>query len=142
MSHQIYLNWNTLAKIDLAEESEHDYSVRLTHIVDEGPTSYRLEYETVDGDWRVAENAPILHLTGQQIVEAEEGGLLKQIMGTEETAKAIGMEKNAFAVLVQRGQFIPPATRIAATPIWLRPDVMRWKAKQKGKIEVHGEDKK
>lgn len=138
MAHTIMTSWNTIASTGLCESADKDFSIRLVHEMQEGPTAYRIEIEHVDGTWHPY--GETLHLTGQQIAEAEGGGLLRQLMGVAEVSRALGIDKRELAVMIQRGQFIRPATTLDATPIWLRPDVMKWRG-SKGKIEAKGEDK-
>lgn len=138
----IYGSWNDLAGIELCERSSVDFSVRLKREVSKGPTAFSLQVETPDGGWDASMyEGEVFHLTADQIMESSESGLLRQIMGVEEVSKALGIEKREFAVMVQRGQFIKPAMNIAASPIWLRPDVEAWKRENPDVMKPRKKDK-
>lgn len=137
MSDYLYVSWNKLNELGYVEEAEEDFEVRLVPAVNEGATSYYIEYLSDQFKWERVTEEPI-HFLGQHLVEASKNSVLSQIMGVAEVAKFLGVDKRVLAVMIERNQFIPPVIELEATPIWLKPDVMNWKAIQGNKkITAH-----
>lgn len=123
--HTIHTTRNRLASQNLCEGRESDEAVILTRRISEGITAYAIESQK-DGSW-VDEGT--VHLTADQIYEETSNGILSSLMGEEELAKRLGMDKRVLNVLLSRGKMVKPVKRLACGPLFLASDVDAWIAK-------------
>lgn len=100
--------------------------IQLTHHMSEGITGYTVSVK-INEEWVPQEEK--LHLTADTIAEAVSSGILNSLMGEDELAKRLGMDKRVLNVLLSRGKMVKPVKRLACGPLFLSSDVDEWIAK-------------